>query len=166
MLEWLQTTFTAENVALIVTWIGTAITLLATVFKMASSLKVLKNKSDAQITDVTNAVKETLEQIATTTTNAEIKKAIDPILTYLQKSNQTNEVLAKIIALSQDTSAESKIAILDLIASLNVLPSGLIDGAKQDIATMEEQEKQEAEATDKALEDLKTGVDETTTGRV
>lgn len=166
MLEWLQTTFTAENVALIVTWIGTAITLLATVFKMASSLKVLKNKSDAQITDVTNAVKETLEQIATTTTNAEIKKAIDPILTYLQKSNQTNEVLAKIIALSQDTSAESKIAILDLIASLNVLPSGLIDGAKQDIVTTEEQEQQEAEATKEALEDLKTGVDETTTGRV
>lgn len=166
MLEWLQQTFTAENVAIIVTWIGTAITLLATVFKLASSLKVLKNKSDAQITDVTNAVKDTLQQIATTTTNAEIKKAVTPILTYLEKSNQTNEVLAKIIALSQDTSSESKIAILDLIASLNVLPSGLIDGAKQDIVTTEEQEKQEAEATDNALEELKTSADETTTGRV
>lgn len=163
MLEYLKGIFTPENVALIVGWVTTAITLIATVCKLASSLKALKNKSDAQATDITNAVIDTLNTIVGTKVNDKLNQAITPVLDFLQKNNATTEALAKIIALSQENTPESRVAILDIIATMNVLPTGLIESAKQDIKQEQEQEIQEAQNTAQKLEELQV---EENNGRV
>jgi len=156
MLEYLRGIFTTENVALIVGWLTTAITLIATVCKLASSLKALKDKSDTQATDIVKTVTDTLNKIVETSVNDKLTQAIKPVVEFLQKNNNTTEALAKIIALSQENTPESRVAILDIIATMNVLPTGLIESAKQDIADEVEAEKQEKENTNNQLESLKT----------
>lgn len=155
MLEYLKGIFTPENVALIVGWFTTAITLVATVCKLASSLKALKEKNDAQATDITNVVVDTLNKIVDSKVNDKLNQAIKPVVEFLQKNQNTTEALAKIIALSQENTPESRVAILDIIAKMNVLPTALIESAKQDIADEVEAEKQEKENTNTQLESLK-----------
>lgn len=164
MLEYLKGIFTPENVALIVGWVTTAITLIATVCKLASSLKALKQKSDVQATDITNVVVDTLNKIVDSKVNDKLNQAIKPVVEFLQKNQNTTEALAKIIALSQENTPESRVAILDIIATMNVLPTNLIESAKQDIAKEQEAEKQEQEQTIEQLEGLK--VEDETIGRV
>ena len=164
MLEYLKGIFTPENVALIVGWVTTAITLIATVCKLASSLKQLKEKSDVQATDITNVVVDTLNKIVDSKVNDKLNQAIKPVVEFLQKNQNTTEALAKIIALSQENTPESRVAILDIIANMNVLPAALIESAKEDIKQEQEQEKQEQEQTVAKLEGLK--VEDETIGRV
>lgn len=164
MLEYLKGIFTPENVALIVGWVTTAITLIATVCKLASSLKALKQKSDVQATDITNVVVDTLNKIVDSKVNDKLNQAIKPVVEFLQKNQNTTEALAKIIALSQENTPESRVAILDIIANMNVLPTALIESAKEDIKQEQEQEKQEQEQTVAKLEGLK--VEDETIGRV
>lgn len=164
MLEYLKGIFTPENVALIVGWVTTAITLIATVCKLASSLKQLKEKNDVQATDITNVVVDTLNKIVDSKVNDKLNQAIKPIVEFLQKNQNTTEALAKIIALSQENTPESRVAILDIIANMNVLPTALIESAKEDIKQEQEQEKQEQEQTVAKLEGLK--VEDETIGRV
>lgn len=164
MLEYLKGIFTPENVALIVGWVTTAITLIATVCKLASSLKALKQKSDVQATDITNVVVDTLNKIVDSKVNDKLNQAIKPVVEFLQKNQNTTEALAKIIALSQENTPESRVAILDIIANMNVLPAALIESAKEDIKQEQEQEKQEQEQTVAKLEGLK--VEDETIGRV
>lgn len=164
MLEYLKGIFTPENVALIVGWVTTAITLIATVCKLASSLKALKEKNDVQATDITNVVVDTLNKIVDSKVNDKLNQAIKPVVEFLQKNQNTTEALAKIIALSQENTPESRVAILDIIANMNVLPAALIESAKEDIKQEQEQEKQEQEQTVAKLEGLK--VEDETIGRV
>lgn len=164
MLEYLKGIFTPENVALIVGWVTTAITLIATVCKLASSLKQLKEKNDVQATDITNVVVDTLNKIVDSKVNDKLNQAIKPVVEFLQKNQNTTEALAKIIALSQENTPESRVAILDIIANMNVLPTALIESAKEDIKQEQEQEKQEQEQTVAKLEGLK--VEDETIGRV
>ena len=164
MLEYLKGIFTPENVALIVGWVTTAITLIATVCKLASSLKQLKEKNDVQATDITNVVVDTLNKIVDSKVNDKLNQAIKPVVEFLQKNQNTTEALAKIIALSQENTPESRVAILDIIANMNVLPTALIESAKEDIKQEQEQEIQEAQNTVAKLEGLK--VEDETIGRV
>ena len=164
MLEYLKGIFTPENVALIVGWVTTAITLIATVCKLASSLKQLKEKNDVQATDITNVVVDTLNKIVDSKVNDKLNQAIKPVVEFLQKNNNTTEALAKIIALSQENTPESRVAILDIIANMKVLPTALIESAKEDIEKEQEAQVQEAAATVAKLEELK--VEDETNGRV
>lgn len=164
MLEYLKGIFTPENVALIVGWVTTAITLIGVICKFASVIKQLKEKNDVQATDITNVVVDTLNKIVDSKVNDKLNQAIKPVVEFLQKNNNTTEALAKIIALSQENTPESRVAILDIIANMNVLPTALIESAKEDIKQEQEQEKQEQEQTVAKLEGLK--VEDETIGRV
>ena len=74
----------------------------------------------------------------------------------IQRQNEVLALLAKVSALSQENTPESRVAILELISRLGVVDKGDIEKAKEtikeEVKTKREIEKATNESVDKVIE--------------
>lgn len=126
--------FTPDKVAMIISWVTYAGTIVVLAIKLRNAMK----QRDLTLGAVKEAIMEALDdKVADSVKNA--------IKGYLEKAEQTEkqtqEVLAdfsKILALSQEDSPEARIAILEIIAKLGNAPKEIVEQAK---ASVEEAKK-------------------------
>lgn len=150
--NWLSSVFTPEVIASILS----VITSIGAILKLVSTMKDLakQNKlSDQNIIDLTTkTVTEAINSMKDTT--------IEPLSKDLEKILPVLDKFAKIMALSQENTAESRTAILNLISELGVASSDtqvkeIAESAKEVVKTQtEEQEakKEEQKATLESIE--------------
>ena len=148
--EWLEKNFTAE----MITTIMSVLTSLAVVLKLASSLKDLAKKKAMTTEEVCNKVVEILE----TTNKESVLKSINDIVKPLEdKVGDITPVLnsfSKILALSQENTPESRLAILELIQSIGNISNKVVEDAKTEIVNQIEEEQKENKENIAILESI------------
>lgn len=72
---------------------------------------------------------------------------IQPLLAY-------SEAMAKVLALSQENTPESRVAILEIIQSLGTIDANLIDKAKLLVAEQETEKEEKKQAKIERLEEI------------
>lgn len=123
---------------------------LATVLKMASSIKELSGKNQLTIKNIIEALHKELPE--------EAKEVLAPYMEKIIQSEETivkvMEVFAKVLALSQDNSPEARIAILSAIQELGMVQNSVIEEAKKAIEDKVASEKKKEEEKEKAVSEV------------
>lgn len=156
--EWVREFFTPERITMITSWVSWATTIIIIAIKWA---QVFKQKN-ATIDDVAKLVKETIDSVLTDELKKEILPKLDELESnfknYKAKESEQREALARIIALSQQNDASSRVAILREIASLGLIDKEIIENAEKVIVATEQAN---AEATEQAVNKLDEIINET-----
>ena len=148
--EWMEKYFTAEMIATVMS----VLTSLAVVLKLASSMKELAKKKAITTEEVCAKVVETLE----TTNKESVNKSINELIAPLQKQvGDITPVLnsfAKILALSQENTPESRLAILELIQSIGNVSAKIVENAKAEVENQIKEEQKDKQDTIELLENI------------
>lgn len=151
--KWLSNFFSPAVVATIMS----VVTSLGVVLKLANTVLKLAKQKQTTIEDVAQLVKKT---VAETTKEESLKLVNDLIAPITDKVNTITPILTaltKMIALSQENSPESKLAILELVQSLGTVSTKVIEDAKQTIVKQVEEEKEEKVETINTLAAIAQG---------
>ena len=156
--EWVREFFTPERIAMITSWVSWATTIIVIAVKWAQLFK----KKNATIDEVAKLVKETIDSVLTDELKKEILPKLDELdsnfKNYKAKESEQREALARIIALSQQNDASSRVAILREIASLGIIDKEIIESAEKVIVATEQAN---VEATEQAVNKLDEIISET-----
>lgn len=150
MIELIKEYVTAERVTMVIS----VITTLLAVVKMASTMKSLKKSKETSVQEVLTSVQTTIKATATETTNEAIKNVLVPVSEQIARITPVLDTFAKILALSQENTPESRIAILELIKSLGAVAPTIIVQAKESIETEAKDEEAKKEETIAKLDEL------------
>lgn len=147
--EWFDKFFSPDKVAMYMSWIA----YITTFIGLAVKLKQLKSTNNLTLKNVSDEVKAVLKQ----TVSEEVAKKFDDMLPSViatqEKTNQIMSIFAKILALSQENTPESRVAILNLIEELGAVSKEVIDNSKEVI-------EQGVQLAEQAKEDLDKKIDE------
>lgn len=135
---------------------------LATLLVVVARAIFTAIKSKKITKETLSSVKEAVLKEVETTVGKEVADKINEPIAKLTETINALEVMqsamSKIVALSQEDSYESRLAILECIASLNVVDSKTIEVAKESVLEEKEQEEKQIE---QAHENLDTIIEET-----
>lgn len=141
--KWLEPT----TIATISSWI----TYLGTIIALIMKLRNAKINNSLTVEKVRDELNATLGDKVDVALKKELESYIPGLIDVINNQQKILEVFSKIMALSQENTPESRVAILNLIASL-----GVVDTTEQKKAIEEqvkvEQEKQEEK--DSTLESI------------
>lgn len=135
--ETLQGYLTPETITVCITVISFLVALL----KLISVVIDLKKQNNMTMEKLLKVLKSQNEDEYSKEKEDLVKSLIDliqPLINY-------SEVMTKVLALSQENTPESRIAILDLIKTLGAIDNNIIDKAKvviEDEKTAKEEKKQ------------------------
>lgn len=151
---WLSQWFSPEQVAMIMSWVAYAGTIIGLVAKLRQLAK-LKNTTAE---DVKKVVLEEIKHSVSEEVAEQVKPYLDGVIKVSANTNDVMKVFAKILALSQVNDAQSRIAIIELIASLGVIDKELLVEAKETIKANEETKE---ENKNEALDQIDNIIEET-----
>lgn len=130
-----------------ITTITAVLMFLVSSLKMISTIKTLAKQKSTTIDDVMSALKsQNKEEI-----EKAINEVVNPILESVNEITPYLQTFAKILALSQENTATSRLAILELIEKMGTVDSDTLANAKTSI---EEEVKTEEEKKQETLEKL------------
>lgn len=152
--EWAEGWFSPQTI----TTISTVVGFLAVIVKLASELRKLAKDKQLTVDKVSEIVLGQIKETLPEDVSAEFSKYLPTLVAYADKSNEVLNVFAKVLALSQENTTESRLAILELIQQLGIISNDMIDKAKAEV----EKQKEEEEAKKKAQEEAVTKVIEDT----
>lgn len=143
--EWLEEHFDAQTI----TTITSVLTMLVVILRLIAYTKSLAKEKNITTEEVKNQVIDILE----TTNKESVEKSINDLIRPLE--NQIGSItpvlnaFAKILALSQENTAESRLAILELIQELGNVSANVVEKAKEEInSQVQEENKVQEEKID------------------
>ena len=150
--EWLAQWLTPQQVAMVMTWVAYAGTIIGLIVKLAQLAK-MKSLSNENVKDL--IMKELGDKVDKSVQD-NLATSIVAINKTIQRQNEVLALLAKVSALSQENTPESRVAILELISRLGVVDKEDIEKAKEtikeEVKTKREIEKATNESVDKVIE--------------
>lgn len=138
--------FTPELITTIIAMIGA----LSSIFALIKNVRTLAKQNSGTIKDVISAVQTKMDE----NNDANITKVISPLAKKMEKIEDTEEILIKVLALMQDTTPQSKLALLDLLASIGKVKDDTIVKAKENVEKQELAQKENKEKAIKELEEI------------
>lgn len=149
--ELLSEFFEPQTVAMIMSWIAYA----GTIIGFASKIKSLAKSKQLTAESVRDAILESLDGKV----DVAVKKAVEEYTAHAVKATESTQecvrVLAEIIALSQNGDAESKLKILELIMDMGAIGKDAVEYAKTAIEAKEAETEAKAEALSAIAEETK-----------
>lgn len=152
--KWLEQWFSPEQVAMIMSWVAYAGTIIGLIVK----LRQLAKSKNTTAEDVKRVVLEEIKKSVNEEVAESVKPYLDNIVLIQNKTNEIMQIFSKILALSQNNDAQSRVAILELIASLGIVDQKVLDNVKE---TIETTEQAKVEAKNEALNQIDTIIEET-----
>lgn len=152
--KWLEQWFSPEQVAMIMSWVAYAGTIIGLIYK----LRQLAKSKNTTVEDVKRVVLEEIKKSVNEEVAESVKPYLDNIVLIQNKTNEIMQIFSKILALSQNNDAQSRVAILELIASLGIVDQKVLDNVKETIKTTEQAK---VEAKNEALNQIDTIIEET-----
>lgn len=144
--KWVAEVFSADKVAMYLSWVA----YIGTIIGLVANIKKLKNSNQLTLKNVRDDIEKVIGE--------EVKKDIDAILPKVLKTQETtNEILSifsKILALSQENTPESRVAILDLISKLGTTGQEVVDNAKEVIAEEQRLIEEHKDEINKKLDEI------------
>ena len=148
--EWLSKFFEPQQVAMIMTWItyiGTIIGLIYKFYQMAKEKNLTaKNVKDEIMSELGDKINESVANQLTT--------SVLSINKMVKNQNEVLALLTKVMALSQENTPESRVAILELISQLGVVKDEEIEEMKETINKEVEDKKAIEEETNKSVDTI------------
>lgn len=153
--EWLEKFLEPQQVAMIMTWITYAATIIGLVYKF---YQMAKEKNLTAENVKTLIMKELGDKVDESVRN-QLESAITSLTKTAERQNEVLSLLAKVSALSQENTPESRVAILDLISRLGVVDKEELDNAKasieNEVAEQKALEEETNSTVDKIIEEHK-----------
>lgn len=150
--EWLAQWLTPQQVAMVMTWVAYAGTIIGLIVKLYQLAKT-KSLSNENVKDL--IMKELGDKVDKSVQD-NLATSIVAINKTIERQNEVLALLAKVSALSQENTPESRVAILELISRLGVVDKDDIEKAKEtikeEVKTKREIEKATNESVDKVIE--------------
>ena len=147
---WLEKWLEPSQVAMVMTWITYAATIVGLIVKISNLAKqktlTAENVKDLIMDELGDKVDESVKK--------QLETAINSIIKTTERQNEVLELLTKVAALSQENTPESRLAILDLISRLGVVDKEDIENAKDTINNEVEEKKALEEETNKAVDKI------------
>ena len=148
--EWLSKFFEPQQVAMIMTWftyIGTIFGLIYKFYQMAKEKNLTaKNVKDEIMSELGDKINESVANQLTT--------SVLSINKMVKNQNEVLALLTKVMALSQENTPESRVAILELISQLGVVKDEEIEEMKETINKEVEDKKAAEEETNKSVDTI------------
>lgn len=139
-----------------ITSITAIVSLLGAVLYLINQLKKLAKDKALTTDDVCAKVTEALKTIGSETTNNAIIDVVKPIEERVDKMTPILVDFSKILALSQENTPESRIAILDIIEHLGTIGKEITDNSKKvvetEVAVIEEKKEETNKKIDEVIE--------------
>jgi len=127
-----------------ITTVTAVLGFLGVIVKMAGELKRMAKDKQLTVERVQELVLGQMKESLPADVSAEFEKYLPKLVTYADKTNRILEVFAKILALSQEDTAESRLAILDLIQQMGVISNEVVEEAKEEVKS-QQKAKEDAE---------------------
>lgn len=155
--EWFNEFFSPEKVAMYISWI----TYIGTIIGLVGNIKKLKQSNNLTLKNVSEEVKNVLKETISEEVSKKFDDMLPSILKTQEKTNQIMSIFAKILALSQENTPESKVAILNLIEELGTVSKEVIDNAKDVIDAGVKLAEQAKEELDQKIDEIVDSYDGT-----
>ncbi len=147
--KWFDEWLSPDKVAMYMSWLA----YVSTIIGLAVKFTQLKKVNNLTLKDVSNEVKGALELTIGKEVAKKFDEVIPNVLSTQEKTNQIMSIFAKILALSQENTPESRVAILNLIEQLGTVGQDVVNSAKNVIV-------QSVQLAEQAKEDLGNKIDE------
>ena len=148
--EWLSKFFEPQQVAMIMTWIAYISTIIGLIYKFYQMAKeknlTAKNVKDEIMSELGDKINESVANQLTT--------SVLSINKMVKNQNEVLALLTKVMALSQENTPESRVAILELISQLGVVKDEEIEEMKETINKEVEDKKAAEEETNKSVDTI------------
>ena len=128
----------AEKVAMYMSWVA----YIGTIIGLVANINKLKKAKTMTVEDAKNEIEAVVRTEIDEKIPAQIERFLPSVLKTQEATNEALKIFAKILALSQENSPESRVAILELIEQLGLIGKDITDSAKESI---EEEKKAIAE---------------------
>ena len=152
---WLEKFLEPQQVAMIMTWITYAATIIGVVYKLYKMAKEKNLTAESVKNEIMNALGDKVDE----SVKNQLASAITSLTKTAERQNEVLSLLAKVSALSQENTPESRVAILDLISRLGVVDNSDIESAKetinQEVAEKKALEEETNNTVDKIIEEHK-----------
>lgn len=142
--EWVDRFLSPDKVAMYMSWVA----YIGTIIGLVASIRRLKQNNNLTLKNVSDEVQGKLELIVSKQVADQFGKIAPRIIEGQEQANEIMAIFAKILALSQENTPESRVAILDLIEKLGTVSRDITETAKEAI----EEGKVFAEETKKELD--------------
>ena len=148
--EWLEKFLEPQQVAMIMTWITYAATIIGLVYKFYQMAK----EKNLTAENVKNLIMAELGDKVDESVRKQLESAVNSLTKTAERQNEVLSLLAKVSALSQENTPESRIAILDLISRLGVVDKEDLENAKASIENEVAEKKALEEETNNAVDTI------------
>ena len=148
--EFIDKWLSADKIAMYFTWVA----YIGTIIGLVVKFKQLKQSNNLTLKQVLDAVSKILEEKISEKIAEQFKELTPTIIDGQKNSNKVLSVFAKILALSQENTPESKIAILNLIGELGTAGKELVDAAKTVVEEAVKAERKAEEETAAKLDEI------------
>ena len=148
--DWAKEIFSPSNIAMYFTWLAYIVTIIG----LAANIKRLRQSNNLTLKNVSTDVKKVLNADIQASVTEMFDKYLPTLVAAQEKSNKIMSIFAKILALSQENTPESRIAILDLIKELGVVEQELVTTAKQIVEDGQKAIEEHKESMNKQLDEI------------
>lgn len=149
-MEWLKGWVDPQTLTTITAIMGA----LVAVVKMASSIKRLSKDKQLTVDNVRDVVLSGIREQIPEDVKAEMDKYMPKLIESADRMNDIMSKFAKILALSQENTPESRIAILEIIQQMGVVSNEIIETAKAEIKEKADEEAKKKEERAQAVENV------------
>ena len=144
---------TADKVAMYMSWAA----YVGTIVGLAVALKRLFGKNQITLKDVKSDVTQKIEEVVGNEVKLQTERFLPSVIEAQEKTNEILKGFSKILALSQENSPESRVAILQIIEQLGTTGKELTEAAKdaihEEVALAEEHKAEIEGKLDEIIEE-------------
>lgn len=148
--EWAKGWFSPQTMATL----ASILTCIGVVVKCAGEIRRLAKDKQLTIEKIQELVLGQIKDNLPEDVANEFNKYLPALTEYAAKSNEILSTFAKILALSQENTAESRLAILELIEKMGVVSQELVQKAKDEVQSQKEDAAKKEEEKREAVQDV------------
>ena len=148
--EWAKGWFSPQTL----TTLASVLTCLGVVVKCVGEIRRLAKDKQLTIEKIQDLVLTQIKKDLPEDVAVEFNKYLPALTEYAAKSNEILNTFAKILALSQENTAESRLAILELIEKMGVVSQDLVTKAKEEVQAQKDAEEKKAEEQKEAVKEV------------
>lgn len=143
---------TADKVAMYMSWVA----YIGTIIGLVANINKLKKANNLTLKGVSDEVKKELRDNVGKEVKEQAERFLPSILATQEKTNEILKAFSKMMALSQQNTPESRVAILELIESLGTLGKEVTDNAKaaidEEVKAIEEHKEKIEDRLDEIID--------------
>lgn len=134
--------FSAEKIAMYMSWLA----YIGTIIGLVVKLHQLAKNNQLTLKDVIDATTETVKNVSAEQIKAQTEKFLPDLIKVQEKTNNLLSSVTKVLALSQENTPESRVAILQVIENMGVVAKEVTETAKtviqEEVKLIEEKKKE------------------------